>query len=148
MKDTTLDKLDKDILKAIANDAKMPVKKIAEVVYASVPTVNSRIIELTNKGIIKGYYTEIDNTVFEDSIKCYIDIEISPSHREKLYEYLKESPNVISCDRVTGEYSLMVQAIFKNTYEMDKFINSIQLYGRTKTQIVFSSIIPYRNVIL
>ena len=148
MKDTILDKLDKDILKAIANDAKMPVKKIAEVVYASVPTVNSRIIELTNKGIIKGYYTEIDNTVFEDSIKCYIDIEISPSHREKLYEYLKESPNVISCDRVTGEYSLMVQAIFKNTYEMDKFINSIQLYGRTKTQIVFSSIIPYRNVIL
>ena len=31
MKDTTLDKLDKDILKAIANDAKMPVKKIAEI---------------------------------------------------------------------------------------------------------------------
>ena len=148
MKDTTLDKLDKDILKAIANDAKMPVKKIAEVVYASVPTVNSRIIELTAKGVIKGYYTEIDNSVFEDSIKCYIDIEISPTHREKLFEYLKESPNVISCDRVTGEYSLMLQAIFKNTYEMDKFINNIQLYGRTKTQIVFSSVIPYRNVIL
>ena len=148
MKDTTLDKLDKDILKAIANDAKMPVKKIAEIVYASVPTVNSRITELTAKGVIKGYYTEIDNSIFEDSIKCYIDIEISPAHREKLFDYLKESPNVISCDRVTGEYSLMLQAIFKNTYEMDKFINNIQLYGRTKTQIVFSSVIPYRNVIL
>ena len=148
MKDTTLDKLDKDILKAIANDAKMPVKKIAEIVYASVPTVNSRITELTAKGVIKGYYTEIDNSIFEDSIKCYIDIEISPAQREKLFDYLKESPNVISCDRVTGEYSLMLQAIFKNTYEMDKFINNIQLYGRTKTQIIFSSVIPYRNVIL
>ena len=86
--------------------------------------------------------------VCEDSIKCYIDIEVSPALREKLYEFLKDSPNVISCDRVTGEYSLMLQAIFKNTYEMDKFINNIQLYGRTKTQIVFSSVIPYRNVII
>ena len=94
MKDTKLYKLYKDILKAIANDAKMPVKKIAEVVYASVPTVNSRIIELTNKGVIKGYYTEIDNSVFEDSIKCYIDIEISPAHREKLFELAKQNKNL------------------------------------------------------
>ncbi len=148
MKNIELDKLDKDILKAIANDAKMPVKKIAELVFASVPTVNSRIIELTNKGIIKGYYTEIDYTLFEDRIKCYIDIEVAPPKREELYNYLKNNENVISCDRVTGEYSLMLQAIFKNTYEMDKFINNIQLYGRTKTQIVFSSVIPHRNVII
>ena len=148
MKDKNLDKLDKDILKLIINDAKMPVKKIAEKVFASVPTVNARILELTNNGIIKGYYTEIETSSFQDTIKCYIDIEVSPSQRETLYNFLKESPNVISCDRVTGEYSLMLQAIFKNTYEMDKFINNIQTFGRTKTQIVFSSVIPHRNVIL
>ena len=148
MKDKNLDKLDKDILKLIINDAKMPVKKIAEKVFASVPTVNARILELTNSGIIKGYYTEIETSSFQDTIKCYIDIEVSPSQRETLYNFLKESINVISCDRVTGEYSLMLQAIFKNTYEMDKFINNIQTFGRTKTQIVFSSVIPHRNVIL
>ncbi len=148
MKNTELDKLDKDILKVIANDAKMPVKKIAELVFASVPTVNSRITELTARGIIKGFYTEIDHSLYEDSIKCYIDIEVAPAKREELYTFLRESANVISCDRVTGEYSLMLQAMFKNTYEMDKFINNIQLYGRTKTQIVFSSVIPYKNVIL
>ncbi len=148
MKNTELDKLDKDILKAIANDAKMPVKTIAKTVFASVPTVNSRITELTNRGIIKGFYTKIDHSLYEDSIKCYIDIEVAPQNRETLYTFLKENANVISCDRVTGEYSLMLQAIFKNTHEMDRFINNIQLYGRTKTQIVFSSVIPYRNVIL
>ena len=148
MKVNTLDKLDKEILRLIINDSKMPVKKISEKVFASVPTVKARINELTEKGIIKGYYTEIDNNVYEDSIKCYIDIEISPTRRENLYEFLKSSPNVISCDRVTGEYSLMLQAIFKNTYDMDKFINSVQTFGRTKTQIVFSTLIPYRNVIL
>ncbi len=148
MKKRILDELDKEILKLLMDDAKISVKKIAEKVFASVPTVSGRIAEMTKNGIIKGYKTEVDTSIYADTIKCYIDIEVDTSMREDLYKFLSDSMHVISCDRVTGEYSLVVQAIFKNTHEMDLFTSSVQHYGRTKTQIVFSSIIPPRNIII
>ena len=148
MKDNVLDELDKAILILLAANAKMPVKQIAEKVFASAPTVNARIMELSKSGIIKGYRAEIDTTRLGDSIKCYINIEVDTSLREPIYEFLKNSKNVISCDRVTGEYSFVVQAIFENMHEMDSFVNEAQRFGKTKTQIVFSTIISPRNVIV
>ena len=126
----------------------MPVKQIAEKVYASAPTVNARIMELSKSGIIKGYRAEIDTSRLSDAIKCYINIEVDTSLREAIYEFLKNSKNVISCDRVTGEYSFVVQAIFENMHEMDAFVDGAQRFGKTKTQIVFSTIISPRNVIV
>ncbi len=148
MKDKVLDDLDKEILKLLVENAKMPSSKIAEKVFVSTPTVNARILELTKTGVIKGYHAEVDPDVLVDTIKCYINIEVEPSARETLCAILRASSSVISCDRVTGEYSLMVQAVFKNICEMDVFINEIQNHGKTKTQIVFSTIIPTRSIVL
>lgn len=143
-----LDKIDIQILKILQNNARVPVSQIAKEVFVSSPTVSTRIEELTEMGIIKGYYTEIDNSAFSNVIKAYIDMEVSPSKKNELYEYLINTPQVMECNRVTGEYSLLIKVVFKNTLEMDKFINTLQLYGRTKTQIVFSTIIGHRGVII
>lgn len=148
MKNTEIDEIDLKILKLLQNDARVSVKAIADNLYLSAPTVKSRINEMTEKGIIKGYYTEIDNSIFENIIKCYIEIEVSPSLKSELYQVLNESPQVVECDRVTGEYSLIAKVIFKNTIEMDKFINKLQHFGRTRTQIIFSSIINHGKPLL
>ena len=143
-----LDKIDIQILKLLQNNARIPVSQIAKEVFVSSPTVATRIEELTEMGIIKGYYTEIDNSAFSNVIKAYIDMEVSPEKKNELYEYLINNPSVMECNRVTGEYSLLIKVVFKNTLEMDKFINNLQVYGRTKTQIVFSTIISHRGVII
>ncbi|MBO5714030.1 MAG: Lrp/AsnC family transcriptional regulator [Clostridia bacterium] len=143
-----LDKIDIQLLKLLQNNARIPVSQIAKEVFVSAPTVATRIEELTEMGIIKGYYTEIDNSAFSNVIKAYIDMEVSPEKKNELYEYLINNPSVMECNRVTGEYSLLIKVVFKNTLEMDKFINTLQVYGRTKTQIVFSTIISHRGVII
>ena len=143
-----LDDIDLKILKLIQGDAKLSVKAIAEKVFFSAPTVASRIAAMTEKGIIKGYYTDIDLSVVEDYIKAYIDMEVAPSAKEGLYEYLRSCPQVLECSHVTGEYSLLIKGVFKNTGDMDKLINELQRYGRTKTQIVFSTIIDRRGMLI
>lgn len=148
MKYNEIDELDLKILKILQNDARTPVKVIAEKIFASAPTVSARIESLTERGIIKGYYTEIDVSKINNVITSYIDIEVSPERKEELYDFLRSSPQVVEASRVTGEYSILLKVIIKNTLEMDKFINALQRYGRTKTQIVFSSIIEHRGVIL
>ena len=113
----------------------------------SAPTVRSRIEEMRNEGVIKGFYADIDCNVIDSVIKTYINVDVAPSLKEKLYQFLNDSPCVLECDRVTGEYSLIIKTVFKNTSEMDKFINMLQTFGRTKTQIVFSTIINHRAYI-
>ena len=147
MKNKYIDEIDLKILKILQNDARVTVKAIAKELFISAPTVKTRIDDMTKKGIIKGYYTEIDNSIFENVIKCYIEIEVSPTLKDELYKMLNESRQVIECDRVTGEYSLISKVVFKNTVEMDKFINMLQHFGRTRTQIIFSSIINRRKII-
>ena len=147
MKKKEVDDIDLKILKILQNDARTTVKAIAKELFISAPTVKSRIDDMTKSGIIKGYYTEIDNSIFENVIKCYIEIEVSPEQKDELYKVLNESRQVLECDRVTGEYSLIAKVIFKNTVEMDKFINKLQHFGRTRTQIIFSSIINSRKII-
>ena len=147
MKNKEIDDIDLKILKILQNDARASVKAIAKELYVSAPTIKTRIDDMTKKGIIKGYYAEIDNSIFESVIKCYIEIEVSPLLKDELYKVLNESPQVLECDRVTGEYSLIAKVIFKNTVEMDKFINKLQHFGRTRTQIIFSSIINRRKII-
>lgn len=146
MKNTIIDEIDLKILKLLQDDARISVKAIADKLFLSAPTIKSRMDTLKEKGIIKGYYVEIDNSVYENVIKCFVEIEVSPTKKDELYKILIESPNVVECERVTGEYSLITKVLFKNTIEMDKFINKIQYYGKTRTQIIFSTIINRRGV--
>ena len=146
MKNTVIDEIDLKILRLLQDDARISAKSIADKLFLSAPTVKTRMNTLKEKGIIKGYYVEIDNSVYENVIKCFVEIEVSPTKKEELYKILIDSPNVVECERVTGEYSLITKVIFKNTIEMDKFINKIQYYGKTRTQIIFSTIINRRGV--
>ncbi len=146
MKSGIIDEIDIKILKLLQDDARISISTIAKELYLSAPTVKTRLDSLKDKGIIKGYYVEIDNSIYENVIKCFIEIEVSPNLKDELYKILIDSPNVVECERVTGEYSLITKVIFKNTIELDKFINKIQYYGKTRTQIIFSTIINHRGI--
>lgn len=40
---------------------------------------------------------------------------------------------------MTGDYSMLIEVLFGTTQELDTFINHLQQFGRTRTQIVFST---------
>lgn len=50
----------------------------------------------------------------------------------------------INC--VTGDYSMLIETLFETTAQLDHFINELQQFGRTKTQIVFSTSVEQREV--
>ena len=41
---------------------------------------------------------------------------------------------------------MLLEVQFKSTMELDQFIGELQIYGRTKTLIVFSTYIDHREV--
>ncbi|MBR7165601.1 MAG: Lrp/AsnC ligand binding domain-containing protein, partial [Clostridia bacterium] len=54
--------------------------------------------------------------------------------------------NVLECSCVTGQYSQLVKVAFRSTAELEVFLGSLQQFGRTITQIVFSTPVEPRDV--
>jgi translation elongation factor EF-4 len=68
--------------------------------------------------------------------------------REFDQDVIATVPNVVECDVVSGNYTVLMKVIFPSTSDLNKFIDELQLYGHTETQIVFSSPVPYRGIVI
>ena len=59
---------------------------------------------------------------------------------------IQSVPNVIECNCVTGDYSMLIEIAYQSTVELDHFINVLQRFGHTKTLIVFSTSVEHRDI--
>ena len=137
---------DKKILDLLQNNGRMPLKHIADEVFLSPPTVSSRIDWLEKDGIITGYSATVNPEAFDFHIKAFINLEVKPEQKPEFYPYIASVPNVIECNCVTGDYSMLMEVLFHTTSELDSFIGQLQQFGRTKTQIVFSTCVEHRGI--
>lgn len=146
MKNNGLDHIDKEILRMLQKNARMSLKDIAEAVFLSSPAVSVRIDNLIENGYIEGFHATVNPDKLGYHIKAFINLEVSPVDKDKFYPYIKECKNVVECNCVTGDYSMLLEVLFPSTDELDQFIGELQQYGRTKTLIVFSTSVEHRGL--
>ena len=141
-----IDNIDKKIIEMLQKNARVPVKEIAKEVFLSSPAVSARIERLEKNGVITGYHAQLNQMYLGYHIKAFINLEVEPFQKKDFYPFIQDIPNVIECNCVTGEYSMLIEVGFKTTPELDHFINVLQKFGRTKTLIVFSTSVEHRNL--
>ncbi len=141
-----LDNIDKKIIEILQINARTPVKEIAKEVFLSSPAVSARIDHLEKSGVITGYHAQLNPEFLGYHIKAFINLEVEPFQKKEFYPFIQDIPNVIECNCVTGEYSMLIEVGFQSTVELDHFINVLQKFGRTKTLIVFSTSVEHRNL--
>ena len=141
-----MDNIDRKILTILQQNARTPLKVIAEQVFLSSPAVSARIERLEAAGYILGYQAQLSCAAMGYQIKAFINLEIEPSQKPEFYPYIEGCPNVMECDCVTGDYSMFIKVCFHTTQELDQFINQLHRFGRTRTQIVFSTPVEHRGI--
>ena len=141
-----MDEIDRKILKLLQDNARVSLKTIAEHTFLSSPAVSARIERLEKEGIITGYHASVDPVKLGDHILAYINLEVIPEDKEQFYAYAREVPHILECSCVTGGFSMLLKVAFKSTMELDMFIGQLQKFGRTSTQIVFSTHVGPRGV--
>ena len=134
-----MDDIDRKILKILQDNARTSLKTIAEKTYLSSPAVSARIEKLEKDGIIAGYHAMVDPMKLGYHIIAFINLDVVPEDKPKFYTYAAEMPNVLECNCVTGEYSMLMKVAFQSTMELDIFIGQLQKFGTTNTQNVFST---------
>ncbi len=142
----SMDRIDEHIIMIMQENARIPLKALAEKIFLSAPAVASRIERLEREGIIKGYHAQVDWEKLGYHITAYVNIEVEPIQKKEFYPYVDSCPNVIECSCVTGPYSMLLKVRFHNTQELDDFIGQVGQFGRTSTQIVFSEAVEHRGV--
>ena len=120
-----MDTIDKKIISILQQDARTPLKKIAAEVFLTSPAVSARIERLEAEGI----HASVEPILLGYHIKAYISLEISPAQKPEVYPFLRAHPNVLECDCVTGNYSVLLKVAFSST------------------MIVFSTIVENRGVV-
>ena len=141
-----MDDIVRKILKILQDSGGTSLKIIAEKTFLSSPAVSARIEKLEKDGIISGYHAMVDPMKLGYHIIAFINLDVVPEDKPKFYAYAAEMPNVLECNCVTGEYSMLLKVAFQSTMELDIFIGQLQKFGKTSTQIVFSTHVGPRGV--
>ena len=110
-----LDTADRKIVELLQEDARLPLKSIADKVSLTSPTVSARIDRLEKDGVITGYRASVNPEVFDYRIKAFINLEVEPVRKKEFYPYITDCPNVIECNCVTGDYSMLMEVVFHTT---------------------------------
>lgn len=142
-----IDDTDLQILSLLRENARVSLKSIAEKTFLSSTAVSARIEKLEQSGYIDGYYTRIHPQAFGLNIKAFINLEVEPIQKRDFYPFIRSCPNVVECCCVTGEYSMLIEVVYASTDALDSFINELQRFGKTKTQIVFSTPVEHRDIV-
>lgn len=143
-----MDNIDRKLIAILQKNARMPLKAIASQVFLSAPAVSARIEKLETQGFIQGYHAQVDQQKLGYPITAFISLELSAKQKPEFYPFVTSCPNVLECNCVTGNYSMLMKVSFQSTQELDQFIGELQHFGNTSTQIVFSTPVPHRDVVI
>jgi Lrp/AsnC family leucine-responsive transcriptional regulator len=121
--------------------ARMSLKALSSEVHLTTPALSARIEKLENAGFIKGYHADVDLEKIGYKIKAFIQMSVLPEDQRRFYDFIQKKDFVLECDHITGQFSMLLKVVFPTTSELDTFIGELQEFGKTETQVVFSTIL-------
>ena len=136
---TNIDQIDHRLLLLLADDARMTVAKLARAVHLSPPSVAERIRRLEDSGIIEGYTLLVNPTVLNLPIAAWLRVRPLPGQLQKVAKLLQELPEIVECDRVTGEDCFLARAQVRDVTDLERLIDKIIGNAMTNTSIIQSS---------
>ena len=138
-----INEIDTQILNIIQTDARISNADIARQVNLAPSAVLERVRKLEERGIIRGYATELDASQIGFGLTAFVFVRTnecgSPTDR-----LLAEIPEVLEIHDVAGEESYLLKVRAKNTEDLAKLlrekIKAVPNVLLTRTTVVLQTI--------
>ncbi|MCO5230566.1 MAG: Lrp/AsnC ligand binding domain-containing protein [Chitinophagales bacterium] len=135
-----LDKIDMQILSFLMEDAKMPYTEIAKILFISSGTVHVRMKKMEELGVIKSSNLQVNYEKLGYDITAFIGVHLRNSNLyNEVVKKFEEIPEIVDVHYTTGEYSMFVKIICKDTRHLRSVlhekIQKIDEISRTETFI-------------
>lgn len=135
-----LDTLDEQILKLIADNARIPFLEVARACNVSGAAIHQRIQKLTNMGILKGSEYVINPEKIGYETCAYIGIFLQdPASFDAVTKALEAIPEVVECHFTTGKYDMFIKLYARNNHHLLSIIHDkLQPLGLARTETLIS----------
>ncbi|MBO9701285.1 MAG: Lrp/AsnC ligand binding domain-containing protein [Sporocytophaga sp.] len=139
-KNSEIDNVDLKILSLLMDNAGIAYTDIAKEIFVSPGTVHVRMKKLEQLGIVKGSHLSIDYARLGYDVTAFLGIYLEKSSfYDQAVKELQEIPEVVNVHYTTGNYSMFVKIICKDTQHLrqvlhDK-IQKVSGIQRTETSI-------------
>ena len=140
MPKTSLDAIDRKILKYLIKNARMPFLEIARECGISGAAIHQRIRKLDDSGVILGSRLIVDPKMMGFDVCAHISITLKdPQLLKQTVEQLKEIPEIVEAHFITGSGNILVKLYCVDNEHLMRTIFDgilrIQGVSSTETQI-------------
>lgn len=133
-----LDETDRELLAALAEDARISLKELAGRIGLSSPSTSERMRRLEERGVIKGYTIEVDAIALGYQLQAIVRIKPLPGKLHIAEQKIEAIPQFCECDKVTGDDCFVARLYIKTIAELDPLLESLRDIAETNTSIVKS----------
>ena len=141
MAKSSLDAIDKKILRFLIKNARTPFLEIARECGISGAAIHQRIKKLEDMGVIQGSRLVVAPKSLGFDVCAFISIRVSDITRQQdTVEQLRKIPEIVECHYITGSYNLMVKLYCIDNEHLMRtiFDNILRIPGVTQTQTYIS----------
>lgn len=118
-----IDEIDRSILNELMQDANKAYVDIAKKIHVSAGTVHVRMKKMIRMGIVKKAFLNVDYTKLGYDISAFMGIYLEKSSMyPNVIDALYKIPEVVNAHYTTGNYSILVKIICKNTEDLKRVL--------------------------
>jgi Lrp/AsnC family leucine-responsive transcriptional regulator len=140
-----LDELDRRIIKTLSNDARISIKELANVIGLSSPSTSERVKRLEERGVIRSFTVDVADEALGYTLQAIVRVRPLPGKLHVVEQLLVEIPEVVECDKVTGDDCYIVRLMVRSIAQLDEILDRIVAKAETSTSIVKSQPVKRRN---
>lgn len=142
-----LDEVDRRILAALVEDARITNKQLAEVVGIAPSTALMRTRALSERGIITGFEAKVDLAAVGRSVQALISVRLRAHDRDQIDVFtarVPQLPGVLATFHTSGAVDYLLHIAVGSTEELrDWVLDNLAtdpVVGHTETTLVFERI--------
>lgn len=142
MAKTSLDAIDRKILRYLISNARMPFLEIARECGISGAAIHQRIRKLDESGVILGSRLVVNPKMMGFDVCAYISITLmDPQLLKQTVDHLKHVPEIVDCHFITGKGNVFIKLYcLDNEHLMRTIFNRILLIQGVATTETYISL--------
>jgi DNA-binding Lrp family transcriptional regulator len=122
----TLDNLDQQLIELLKVNARLPVVTLARSLGCARSTVQLRLKELEDSGVISGYTVSVKAPQQGSSIRAMVLISSDSKTEFDVIKGLIRRHEIVKLYSISGRYDLCAMLTTESTHELDEVIDKIR----------------------
>jgi DNA-binding Lrp family transcriptional regulator len=139
-----IDDVDRRILNAVHDDARIPNSVLADMVGIAPSTCHGRLRRLQDIGVIRGFFTDVDPAAIGRPLQAMISVSLQSNARGRIRHFIREIrklPQVIDVYFLAGADDFILHVAAHDTDDLRAFVvenlNADPDVAGTQTSLIF-----------